>query len=51
MQLGSYYSYPTAIQFVAAQSLDRSVFFIPAFDEATIHEPQWRYYLQVGFVF
>jgi Tol biopolymer transport system component len=51
LQLGSYYSYPTAIQFVAARSLDRSVFFIPAFDEATIHEPQWRYYLQVGFVF
>jgi hypothetical protein len=51
LQLGSYYSYPTAIQFVAAKSLDRSVFFIPAFDEATIHEPQWRYYLQVGFTF
>jgi Tol biopolymer transport system component len=49
--LGSYYSYPTAIQFVAARSLDRSVFFIPAFDEATIHEPQWRYYFQVGFTF
>jgi WD40 repeat protein len=51
MQLGSYYSYPTAIQFVAARSLDRSVFYIPAFDEETIHEPQWRYYLQAGFTF
>ena len=49
--LGSYYSYPTAINFVAARSLDRSVFFLPAFEQTTIHEPQWRYYLQVGFTF
>jgi hypothetical protein len=49
--LGSYYSYPTAINFVAARSLDTSVFFLPAFEQATVHEPQWRYYLQVGFTF
>jgi Tol biopolymer transport system component len=49
--LGSYYSYPTAINFVAARSLDRSVFYLPSFEQATIHEPQWRYYLQVGFTF
>jgi Tol biopolymer transport system component len=51
MLLGSYYSYPTAIQFVAARSLDRSVYFVPQFEQATIHEPQWRYYLQIGFTF
>lgn len=49
--LGSYYSYPTAINFVAARSLDTSVFYLPAFDQTTVHEPQWRYYIQVGFTF
>jgi Tol biopolymer transport system component len=51
MMLGSYYSYPTAVEFVAARSLDQSVFYLPSFEHATIHEPQWRYYLSIGFFF
>ena len=52
LQLGSYYTYPTAINFVAARSLDRSSVVLPAFDNVEIvNEPQWRYYLTLGFMF
>ncbi len=52
LQLGSYYTYPTAVNFVAARSLDRSVVVLPAFDNLEIvNEPQWRYYLSLGFTF
>jgi len=52
LQLGSYYTYPTAINFVAARSLDRSSVVLPAFDNVEIvNEPQWRYYLSLGFTF
>lgn len=51
LMLGSYYSYPTAIQFVAARSLDTAVYEVPVTNSETIYEPQWRYYLQIGFTF
>jgi Tol biopolymer transport system component len=51
VQMNSFYAYPTAISLTAARSLDRSAFFLPAFDLLTFHEPQWRYYLTVGFIF
>jgi len=51
LMLGSYYSYPTAIQFVAARSLDWAVYQVPVTNAETLYEPQWRYYLQVGFTF
>jgi Tol biopolymer transport system component len=51
IRLASWYAYPTAINFTAARSLDTSVFFIPTFDLINYHEPQWRYYLTLGFIF
>jgi hypothetical protein len=51
VMLNSWYAYPTAINFTAARSLDQSVFFLPTFDLLTFHDPQWRYYLTLGFVF
>jgi Tol biopolymer transport system component len=52
LNLGSFYSYPTTIDFSAAYALDQATYVNPIFDvPAVVYDPQWRYYLMVGFTF
>ncbi len=52
LNLGSFYAYPMAVDFTAAYALDAATFVNPLFpDNAVRNDPQWRYYLTVGFTF
>jgi outer membrane protein assembly factor BamA len=52
LNLGSFYSYPTAINFSAAYAIDDAVYRNPVFNVPdVVYDPQWRYYLVVGFTF
>ncbi|HET6350100.1 MAG TPA: hypothetical protein VFH88_13555, partial [Candidatus Krumholzibacteria bacterium] len=52
LNMGSFYSYPTTVNFMAAYAIDRAVYRNPIFNVPdVIYDPQWRYYLQVGFSF
>ncbi len=50
--LGSFYAYPTTLEVSAAYALDSATFVNPLFaDNAVRNDPQWRYYLTLGFTF
>jgi Tol biopolymer transport system component len=50
--LGSFYNYPTAVNFTAAYALDGAVYRNPVFNVPdVVYDPQWRYYLVMGFTF
>jgi outer membrane protein assembly factor BamA len=53
LNLGSFYNYPTTVNFTAAYALDKAVYVNPIFADAppVIYDPQWRYYVVVGFTF
>jgi Tol biopolymer transport system component len=50
--MGSFYSYPTAINVAGAYALDDAQYVNPVFDVPEVdYDPQWRFYLNVGFGF
>lgn len=54
--LGSFYSYPTAVNFTAAYAIDKAKYHNPLLKVSdngsdVIYDPQWRYYLVMGFTF
>jgi len=52
LNMGSFYSYPTTVNFVSAYPLNDVVFFNPVFTtEPIVNDKKWRYYLTVGFTF
>jgi len=53
LNLGSFYMYPTTVNFTAARALDRAVYVNPVFADAppVVYDPQWRYYVVMGFTF
>jgi len=52
MNLGSFYSYPTTVNVTAAYAIDRARYTNPLFNVPdVIYDPQWRYYLVMGFTF
>lgn len=52
LNMGSFYSYPTTINVVAAYALDDATYVNPIFDVPAVeYDPQWRYYLNIGFGF
>jgi hypothetical protein len=53
LNMGSFYSYPTTVNFAAAYALDDAQYENPVFEDAPIvlYDPQWRFYLNVGFGF
>jgi hypothetical protein len=52
LNLGSFYSYPTTVDFTAAYAIDRAKYTNPLFSVPdVIYDPQWRYYLVMGFSF
>jgi hypothetical protein len=53
LNLGSFYNYPTAVNFTAAYALDGARYVNPLFTDVpdVVYDPQWRYYLVVGFTF
>lgn len=54
LNMGSFYSYPTTVNFTAAYAIDEAVYVnrnaILGVAEV-VYSPQWRYYLIVGFSF
>jgi outer membrane protein assembly factor BamA len=52
VNLGSFYSYPTAINVTAAYALDNAVYQNPLSNVLNVvYDPQWRFYLVMGFTF
>lgn len=53
LRLGSFYNYPTAINFTAAYAMDEARYVNPVFTDVpdVIYDPQWRYYVVIGFTF
>jgi outer membrane protein assembly factor BamA len=52
LNLGSFYSYPTTVNFTAAYAIDKAKYTNPLFSVPdVIYDPQWRYYLVMGFTF
>ena len=52
LNLGSFYAYPTAVQFVGAYAIDEAEYIDPLFEEnSVLYDPQWRYYWTIGFFF
>lgn len=52
LNLGSFYSYPTTVNVTAAYAIDRAKYTNPLFSTPdVIYDPQWRYYLVMGFSF
>ncbi|HEU4365857.1 MAG TPA: BamA/TamA family outer membrane protein, partial [Candidatus Krumholzibacteria bacterium] len=52
LNMGSFYSYPTTVNFTAAYAVDEAVYVNPIASVAPIlYDPQWRYYVVVGFSF
>jgi hypothetical protein len=52
LNLGSFYSYPTTINLAGAYAIDEATYVNPIFDVPVVtYDPQWRYYLVVGFTF
>lgn len=52
LNMGAFYSYPTAVNFSAAYALDEAKYVNPIFSVPVVnYNPQWRYYLMVGFTF
>jgi Tol biopolymer transport system component len=52
LNLGSFYSYPTTVNVMAAYAMDKAVYVNPIASVAPVYyDPQWRYYVIVGFSF
>ena len=52
LNMGSFYSYPTTVNFAAAYAIDPAVYVNPIAAVAPVYyDPQWRYYVVVGFSF
>lgn len=52
LNMGSFYSYPTAVNFTAAYALDNAVYRNPLANVLdVVYDPQWRFYLVMGFTF
>ncbi len=52
LNMGSFYSYPATVNVVAAYALDKAKYVNPIFDVPVVnYDPQWRYYLNIGFGF
>lgn len=52
LNMGSFYAYPTTVNFVSAYPLDDAVFFNPSIiNRPIVNEKKWRYYVTVGFTF
>jgi hypothetical protein len=52
LNLGSFYSYPTTVNFTAAYAIDKAKYTNPLFSVPdVIYDPQWRYYFVMGFSF
>ncbi len=52
LNLGSFYTYPTTVNFMAAYALDEAVYINPILGVPSVfYDPQWRYYLIMGFSF
>ncbi len=52
LNMGSFYSYPTTVNFMAAYALDAAVYQNPILGIPPVnYEPQWRYYVLMGFSF
>ena len=52
LNMGSFYNYPTAVNFTMAYALDDAVYRNPVFNVPdVVYDPQFRYYLVVGFNF
>jgi hypothetical protein len=50
--MGSFYSYPTAVNFTAAYAMDKAVYQNPILGTPPVnYDPQWRYYMIIGFSF
>jgi hypothetical protein len=50
--LGSFYNYPTTINVTGAYALDDAVYRNPVFNVPdVVYDPQWRFYLVMGFTF
>jgi hypothetical protein len=50
--MGSFYSYPATVNTVAAYALDNAKYVNPIFDVPEVdYDPQWRFYLNIGFGF
>ncbi len=52
LNMGSFYSYPATVQTVVAYALDDAQYVNPIFDVPVVdYDPQWRFYLNIGFGF
>ena len=52
LNMGSFYSYPTTVNLTAAYALDQAKYVNPIVGVAPVlYDPQWRYYVVVGFSF
>jgi Tol biopolymer transport system component len=53
LNLGSFYNYPTTVNFTAAYALDEAIYVNPVFSDVppVVYDPQWRWYLVMGFTF
>jgi hypothetical protein len=53
LNMGSFYNYPTTVNFTAAYALDKAIYVNPVFADVppVVYDPQWRYYLVMGFTF
>jgi Tol biopolymer transport system component len=52
LNMGSFYSYPTTVNVMAAYAMDEAVYVNPIASVAPIlYDPQWRYYVLMGFSF
>ncbi len=52
LNMGSFYSYPTTLNVTAAYAMDKAVYQNPISAVAPVnYDPQWRYYVVMGFSF
>ena len=52
LNMGSFYSYPATVQTVVAYALHDAKYINPIFEVPVVdYDPQWRFYLNVGFGF
>ena len=52
LNMGSFYSYPATVQTVVAYALHDAKYINPIFEVPVVdYDPQWRFYLNIGFGF
>jgi hypothetical protein len=52
LNMGSFYSYPTTLSVTGAYAMDKAVYKNPIASVAPVdYDPQWRYYVVMGFSF